>query len=65
MENTAQYQPTVRATVADQLHTAAQLAEGARPRLLDEWQVEPELWNQVRRAVDAADQPLWRQPERA
>jgi predicted AAA+ superfamily ATPase len=31
--------------------------EGARPRLLDEWQVAPELWNQVRRAVDAADQP--------
>ena len=33
------------------------LLEGARPRLLDEWQVAPELWNQVRRAVDAADQP--------
>lgn len=31
--------------------------EGARPRLLDEWQVAPELWNQVRRAVDGADQP--------
>ena len=31
--------------------------EGARPRLLDEWQVAPELWNQVRRAVDAADHP--------
>lgn len=30
---------------------------GARPRLLDEWQVAPELWNQVRRAVDGADQP--------
>jgi predicted AAA+ superfamily ATPase len=30
---------------------------GARPRLLDEWQVAPELWNQVRRAVDNADQP--------
>lgn len=28
---------------------------GARPRLLDEWQVEPGLWNQVRRAVDASD----------
>jgi uncharacterized protein len=25
---------------------------GARPRLLDEWQVAPELWNAVRRAVD-------------
>ena len=31
--------------------------EGARPRLLDEWQVAPELWNQVRRAVDASEQP--------
>ena len=30
---------------------------GPRPRLLDEWQVEPALWNQVRRAVDAADGP--------
>jgi uncharacterized protein len=30
---------------------------GARPRLLDEWQVAPELWNQVRRAVDGAHQP--------
>ncbi|MEX2551325.1 MAG: DUF4143 domain-containing protein [Nitriliruptoraceae bacterium] len=28
--------------------------EGQRPRLLDEWQVEPRLWNHVRRAVDAA-----------
>lgn len=33
------------------------LLEGARPRLLDEWQVAPEIWNQVRRAVDAAGQP--------
>jgi predicted AAA+ superfamily ATPase len=30
---------------------------GPRPRLLDEWQVEPALWNQVRRAVDAVDAP--------
>lgn len=30
---------------------------GPRPRLLDEWQVAPALWNQVRRAVDAADGP--------
>lgn len=28
--------------------------DGARPRLLDEWQVTPDLWNHVRRAVDAA-----------
>ena len=31
--------------------------EGSRPRLLDEWQVEPILWNHVRRAVDAAGRP--------
>ena len=31
--------------------------EGERPRLLDEWQVEPRLWNHVRRAVDAAGVP--------
>ncbi|HWL42934.1 MAG TPA: DUF4143 domain-containing protein [Ilumatobacter sp.] len=30
------------------------LLDGARPRLLDEWQVAPELWNLVRRQVDAA-----------
>jgi predicted AAA+ superfamily ATPase len=28
--------------------------QGAKPRLLDEWQVEPALWNAVRRAVDDA-----------
>lgn len=28
------------------------LLEGATPRLIDEWQVEPELWNYVRHAVD-------------
>jgi predicted AAA+ superfamily ATPase len=26
--------------------------EGPSPRLIDEWQVEPRLWNHVRRAVD-------------
>jgi predicted AAA+ superfamily ATPase len=30
---------------------------GARPRLLDQWQVEPALWNQVRRAVDVCGEP--------
>ena len=30
---------------------------GARPRLLDAWQVVPALWNHVRRAVDDADAP--------
>ena len=33
------------------------LLEGEAPRLLDEWQVAPELWNLVRRAVDAAIEP--------
>lgn len=33
------------------------LLDGAAPRLLDEWQVAPELWNPVRRAVDAAVEP--------
>lgn len=31
--------------------------EGERPRLLDEWQVAPQLWNYVRRAVDDAGTP--------
>ncbi|WP_298340158.1 DUF4143 domain-containing protein, partial [Ferrimicrobium sp.] len=31
--------------------------EGDAPRLLDEWQVAPELWNLVRRAVDATVEP--------
>lgn len=35
----------------------ALVLEGARPRLLDEWQLAPALWNEVRRAVDDADQP--------
>jgi predicted AAA+ superfamily ATPase len=30
------------------------LLEGERPRLLDEWQLAPELWNMVRRAVDSS-----------
>jgi hypothetical protein len=28
------------------------LLQGTTPRLIDEWQVEPELWNYVRHAVD-------------
>jgi hypothetical protein len=31
--------------------------DGKTPRLIDEWQVEPELWNHVRRAVDARAKP--------
>lgn len=30
---------------------------GDRPRLLDEWQIRPDLWNHVRRAVDQAQAP--------
>lgn len=30
----------------------ALLLEGATPRLLDEWQLAPTLWDSVRRAVD-------------
>lgn len=33
------------------------LLEGEAPRLLDEWQASPDLWNLVRRAVDAAVDP--------
>lgn len=31
--------------------------DGAAPRLLDEWQVAPALWNQVRRRVDEVGTP--------
>ncbi len=31
--------------------------DGAPPRLLDEWQVEPDLWNHVRRQVDEDARP--------
>jgi predicted AAA+ superfamily ATPase len=31
--------------------------EGPTPRLLDEWQIEPAIWNHVRRAVDARSEP--------
>ena len=30
---------------------------GDAPRLIDEWQVEPRIWNHVRRAVDERKQP--------
>ncbi|WP_029138056.1 ATP-binding protein [Nakamurella lactea] len=36
---------------------AASLLDGAPPRLLDEWQLAPELWNLVRRAVDRSAEP--------
>ncbi len=31
--------------------------DGATPRLVDEWQVEPTIWNHIRRAVDDRGQP--------
>jgi|SRR5215203_371204 len=30
---------------------------GATPRLIDEWQMEPRVWNHVRRAIDERKQP--------
>lgn len=31
--------------------------DGATPRLIDEWQIVPEVWNHVRREVDARAEP--------
>jgi predicted AAA+ superfamily ATPase len=33
------------------------LLDGPAPRLIDEWQIEPNLWNHVRRAVDDRGEP--------
>ena len=41
--------PAVRQTMAVDPRL---LLEGATPRLIDEWQAEPDIWNYVRRAVD-------------
>ena len=35
----------------------ALVLEGAVPRLLDEWQIEPAIWNHVRRAIDDRGTP--------
>lgn len=35
----------------------ALVLDGTSPRLIDEWQVEPELWNHVRRTVDRRNKP--------
>jgi uncharacterized protein len=35
----------------------ALVLQGAIPRLIDEWQVEPAIWNHVRRAVDERRKP--------
>lgn len=31
--------------------------EGHVPRLIDEWQIEPDIWNHIRRAVDDRGEP--------
>lgn len=31
--------------------------EGATPRLIDEWQLEPAIWNHIRRAIDDRGKP--------
>jgi uncharacterized protein len=31
--------------------------DGATPRLIDEWQLEPSIWNHIRRAVDDRGEP--------
>jgi len=48
----------VRLDVDDEARAAGLLApalllDGDRPRLIDEWQLVPAIWNQVRREVDA------------
>jgi len=48
--------------VDEQARTAAALdpsliLTGETPRLIDEWQVEPRIWNHVRRAVDERKEP--------
>jgi predicted AAA+ superfamily ATPase len=49
---------SVRLDIDDQAMAAGSLApslllDGARPRLIDEWQLVPAVWNHVRRAVDS------------
>lgn len=46
--------PNARAAAA--LNPALVL-DGEAPRLIDEWQVEPAIWNQIRRAVDDRAEP--------
>ena len=59
---TRQAGSVVRLDVDEQAREAARidprlLLEGDRPRLLDEWQLFPGLWDHVRRAVDDAEDP--------
>lgn len=51
-----------RLDVDDEVRESAEIdprlvLEGETPRLLDEWQVVPEVWNHVRRAVDDRQKP--------
>jgi hypothetical protein len=46
--------PNVRQALAAD---PALVLDGSTPRLLDEWQVEPSVWNHVRRAVDDRARP--------
>lgn len=45
----------------ESLHAATldpdSILEGATPRLLDEWQLEPSIWNHVRRTIDDRRKP--------
>jgi hypothetical protein len=36
----------------------ALVLEGPTPRLIDEWQIVPKLWNQVRRTIDDRGLPF-------
>jgi len=52
----------VRLDTDEAARTTAQIApanvlDGATPRLIDEWQLAPQIWNEVRRAVDARRLP--------
>jgi predicted AAA+ superfamily ATPase len=52
----------VRLDVDEAVRTAGLVAPqvllpGARPRLIDEWQLVPDVWNHVRRAVDDSLEP--------
>ena len=52
----------VRLDVDDQARRAAEIEPalvlaGKTPRLIDEWQAVPSIWNHVRRAVDARGKP--------
>lgn len=46
--------PAARAAVAID---PSLVLDGPVPRLIDEWQIEPGLWNHVRRAIDDRNQP--------